>query len=265
MQKISNTIDAFFALDELANRRSGVHAQHPMAKLVVTLVFIVCVISTGRYDAAGLTVYFFYPALLIALGELPFGAVLKRTLPALPFVLFAGLSNIFFERQIAPVGIPYGVLSCAVLLEKALLTVSAVVILAATTPANELLDQMQRLRLPHIFTTTLMLCFRYLTLLASEARNMTRAYHLRAVKQSGIEMKHIGAFVGQLLLRSIDRAERVYGAMQCRGFDGTFPSSQKSKAMRSSWFFASVVSLLLISLRAFGVSTLLVSLGKLFV
>ena len=66
MQKISNTIDAFFALDELANLRSPVHRLHPMAKLAVTFVFIVCVISAGRYDAAGLTVFFFYPAVMIA-------------------------------------------------------------------------------------------------------------------------------------------------------------------------------------------------------
>ena len=265
MQKISNTLDAFFALDELANRRSGVHALHPMAKLMVALVFIVCVISSGRYDIAGLTVYFFYPALLIAIGELPIGAILKRTLPALPFVLFAGLSNILFERQIAPVGVSFGVLSCVVLLEKALLTVSAVVILAATTPANALLDQMQRLHLPRIFITTVMLCFRYLSLLASEARNMTRAYHLRAVKQNGLEMKHLGAFVGQLLLRSIDRAERVYGAMQCRGFDGTFPSSSHTKMEPSSWFFIIGASAVLVALRVFGVSNLLESLGRLFV
>ncbi|MEA4870148.1 MAG: cobalt ECF transporter T component CbiQ [Christensenella sp.] len=264
MQKISNTLDSFFALDELANRHSPVHALHPMAKLVVTLVFIVCVISSGRYDAAGLTIYFFYPALLIALGELPLGAIAKRAFPALPFVLFAGLSNILFERALAPAGVSYGVLSCAVLLEKALLTVSAVVILAATTPANALLGQMQRLRLPRIFTTTVMLCFRYLALLASEARNMTRAYHLRAVKQNGLEMEHLGAFIGQLLLRSIDRAERVYRAMQCRGFDGTFPETGREKADKKSRLFAIGISALLIFIRAVGVSTLLESLGRLF-
>ena len=66
----------------LANLRSPVHRLHPMAKLAVTFVFIICVISAGRYDAAGLSVYFFYPAVMIALGELPLWGVLRRTLPA---------------------------------------------------------------------------------------------------------------------------------------------------------------------------------------
>ena len=93
---------------------------------------------------------------------------------------------------------------------------------------------------------------------------MTRAYHLRAVKQNGLEMKHLGAFIGQLLLRSIDRAERVYAAMQCRGFDGTFPKANLANANHTSWIFALGVSALLVTLRIFGVSNLLVSLGRLF-
>ncbi len=264
MQKISKTIDAFFSLEELAKKRTPIHALHPMAKLIVTMVFIICVVSSGRYDVVGLTVYFFYPAVLIALSELPFRGIFFRTLPALPFVLFAGISNIVFERAIAPIGLSYGLLSCLVLLEKALLTVSALIMLAATTQSNALLSQLQRLHVPRIFTTTVMLCFRYLSLLASEAFHMTRAYHLRAVKQNGLEMKHLGSFIGQLLLRSIDRAERVYSAMQCRGFDGSFPVVKTQSADRKSVRYGVLVSLILIAMRVVGVSTVFESIGRLF-
>jgi len=263
MQKIVKTMDAFFSLEELAKKRTSVHALHPAAKLIVTLVFIVCVVSSGRYDVAGLTVYFFYPLVLIALGELPPIGILKRTLPALPFVLFAGVSNIIFERGISPSGLSYGLLSCLVLLEKALLTVSALVILSATTPSRALLAQLQRAHVPRIFTTTVMLCFRYLSLLAEEAGSMARAYHLRSVKQKGLEMKHVGAFVGQLLLRSIDRAERVYAAMQCRGFDGTFPAKKKMRMDQASIRYEILVSIALIAIRAIGFSAVVESIGKL--
>jgi len=256
MQKIAKTMDAFFSLEELAKKHTPVHALHPAAKLIVTLVFSICVISSGRCDVAGLTVYFFYPAILIALGELPPGGVLKRTLPALPFVLFAGISNILFERALAPVGVSYGVLSCLVLLEKALLTVSALVILTATTPFRALLAQLQKANVPRILTTTVMLCFRYLSLLAEEAGSMARAYHLRSVRQTGLEMKHVGTFIGQLLLRSMDRAERVYAAMQCRGFDGTFPAIQSAPPGGGVWYTL-LVSLLLIATRIIGFATVI--------
>ena len=261
MQKISQRMDAFFSLAELAKKNTPVHRLHPMAKLLVTLVFLVCVISSNRYDVGGLTIYFFYPAVLLALGELPFGGIARRIFPALPFVLFAGISNIIFEPALAPIGVSYGLLSFVVLLEKAVLTVGALVILTATTPSNRLLAQLQRLHVPRIFTTTVMLCFRYLSLLAGEASDMTRAYHLRSVKQNGLEMRHVGSFVGQLLLRSIDRAERVYAAMQCRGFDGTFPAAEAHKMERASICYTVFVPLALILLRVIGFSNVLMWIG----
>lgn len=135
-----------------------------------------------------------------------------------------------------------------------MLTVGALVILTATAPSNRLHAQLQRLRMLRIFTTAVMLCFRYLSLLAGEASDMTRACHLRSVKQTGLELRHVGSFIGQLLLRSIDRAERVYAAMQCRGFDGTFPAAEAHMMERVSMRYSILVSLALILLRMIGFS-----------
>jgi len=261
MQKISQRMYTFFSLTELAKKNTPVHKLHAMAKLLVTVVFLVCVISAGRYDVGGLTIYFFYPLVLLALSELPFGGIVRRILPALPFVLFAGISNIIFETELSEIGVSFGFLSFAVLLEKAVLSVGALVILTATTPSNQLLSQLQRLHVPRILTTTIMLCFRYLSLLTGEAYNMSSAYHLRSIKQNGLDMRHVGSFVGQLLLRSIDRAERVYAAMLCRGFDGTFTTSETHRMEKTSICYTILVSLALIVLRTVGFSNVLMWIG----
>ena len=52
---------------------------------------------------------------------------------------------------------------------------------------------------------------------------MTQAYSLRAPKQKGIHFKVWGSLSGQLLLRSIDRANEVYESMVLRGYHGEFP------------------------------------------
>lgn len=39
-------------------------------------------------------------------------------------------------------------------------------------------------------------------------------------------MKDMGIFVGQLLLKSFDRAESIYVAMKCRGYDGNLSVCQ---------------------------------------
>lgn len=256
MRRIHDTITEFFALDELAQGQTAIHRLPPLSKFAVTLVYIVCVVSSPRYDFAGLAIYCFYPAVLIPLSELPFRAVLRRALPALPFVAFAGISNLIFERALSPLGVSYGVLSFATLLCKTLLCVSALVLLAATTPANALFHAMVRLHLPRVLVTTLMLCFRYLSLLANEAERMTRAYHLRALKQNGVEFKHLGSFIGQLLLRSLERAERVYAAMKCRGFDGSFPVSATA-TVHGGVLYALGMSAALIAIRLVGFTALL--------
>ena len=51
---------------------------------------------------------------------------------------------------------------------------------------------------------------------------MTDAYHLRAPGQKGIHHSAWGSFLGQLLLRSMDRAEELYASMLLRGYRGEF-------------------------------------------
>jgi len=52
---------------------------------------------------------------------------------------------------------------------------------------------------------------------------MLRAYMLRSPLQNenGIHIKDWGAFAGQLVLRTFDRAQRVYQAMCVRGLPGS--------------------------------------------
>ncbi|MBR1846023.1 MAG: cobalt ECF transporter T component CbiQ, partial [Oscillospiraceae bacterium] len=58
--------------------------------------------------------------------------------------------------------------------------------------------------------------------LTEELAVMTDAYHLRAPGQRGIHRSAWGSFLGQLLLRSMDRAEELYASMRLRGYHGAF-------------------------------------------
>lgn len=51
---------------------------------------------------------------------------------------------------------------------------------------------------------------------------MGESYALRAPGQRGIHFSAWGSFLGQLFLRSFDRANELYQSMQLRGFDGQF-------------------------------------------
>ena len=56
---------------------------------------------------------------------------------------------------------------------------------------------------------------------------MTQAYSLRAPGQKGIHYSAWGSFLGQLLLRSMDRAEELYSSMLLRGYHGEFYYAQE--------------------------------------
>ena len=51
---------------------------------------------------------------------------------------------------------------------------------------------------------------------------MSDAYHLRAPGQKGIHISAWGSFLGQALLRSMDRAQELYSSMLLRGYEGEF-------------------------------------------
>lgn len=57
---------------------------------------------------------------------------------------------------------------------------------------------------------------------AGRDAEVVQAYELRAPGQKGIHFKVWGSLMGQMLLRSMDRAEVIYESMCLRGFDGVF-------------------------------------------
>jgi cobalt/nickel transport system permease protein len=74
--------------------------------------------------------------------------------------------------------------------------------------------------------------YRYLAVLTGEAARMSRARTARSAARPGLRSggsigwraSVTGHMVGSLFLRSYERSERIYGAMQARGFDGELRS-----------------------------------------
>ena len=83
--------------------------------------------------------------------------------------------------------------------------------------------------------------YRYLAVLSSEATRMNRARAARSADRDGRGGGSLrwratvtGHLVGSLFLRSYERSERIYGAMQARGFDGELRYLPGSPVARTS-------------------------------
>ncbi len=265
MSNLTTSLNKIRSLEELSEGVTVVHRLHPMTKMITTIVFLVVVISFDKYDISGLIPLFIYPTLLMALGEIPYKSVLSRLLIALPFSFFAGLSNPFFDRDLAfflfGIHISWGMLSFLSILIKTILTVTAVLILIATTPMDKLARQLIQIKVPKIFVMQIMLTYRYIGLLITEASNMMTAYHLRSSRQRGIRLEHVGTFMGQLLLRSFDRAEKVYVAMKLRGFNGEYHFALSEKMRLGDYLYGILLCAAFLAMRWVNLS---VFIGSLF-
>ena len=226
MNRLQKALLEMSELDRLTAMDSPVHRLSPLAKLLVTIVYIVVTVSFGKYDLSGLVVMVLYPVLAFSLSGIPVSTCFYKLRIAIPLVIFVGLFNPLFDKapllHIGNVAVSGGVVSMLTLVLKGIFSLMASFILVATTPIDRICAALRKLHVPSMLVTLLLLTFRYAGVMMQEAAVMSDAYRLRAPGQKGVHISAWGSFTGQLLLRSMDRAERLYASMQLRGFRGEF-------------------------------------------
>jgi cobalt/nickel transport system permease protein len=253
MSSIHKSMQQMTALEDITNKNTIIHRAAPSVKLIITVLFILSVVSFSPSEIGGLLIFACVPAFLIIIAEVPFRPLAMRCLIALPFAFFAGLSNLIISRDIiffiGQFGVTEGMISFLSLMLKTILTVMSVLLLMATTSMNDLIYALINLHIPSVLTIQIMMTYRYLSLLLEEASLMYHAYLLRAPKAKGIKMSDMGSFLGQLILRSFDRAERIYHAMQCRGFEGKIIFTKGERIRISGWLTIILAGALFLILR----------------
>jgi cobalt/nickel transport system permease protein len=216
-------------LDELARLDSPVHRLDARAQAVTTMGFILVVMSYSRYEVSGLMPLFLYPIALIAAGKLPVGVLARKLVVAAPFALFVGIFNPLLDRHVvAMVGsfpVSGGWLSFASIMIRFILTVSAALILVSCTGIHRLCAGLERLGMPRVFAVQLLFLYRYFFVIGDEGLRMRRSVEIRSAGNAvGVTVyRHL---IGTLLLRAMDRAQRIYRAMVARGFDGEIRAIQ---------------------------------------
>jgi cobalt/nickel transport system permease protein len=94
--------------------------------------------------------------------------------------------------------------------------------LVSTTPFDRLLAALSSLGMPRLFTALLAFVFRYLSVLFDELARMRTAQRARTfgTRPAGAGWKNAVQLVGMLMIRALNRAERIHGAMCARGWNG---------------------------------------------
>ncbi len=230
MSRIDAALRDIRSLEALAARRTALSVLDPRAKILATLGFIVAVVSFDRYVIAALLPFAVFVLVQAGLGEIPLRIIARKVLLASPLALMIGLFNPLLDP--APVmtllGQPIGGgwVSLASLLIRFGLTAGAALVLLASTGFQPVCVGLSRLGVPHVFTTQLLFLHRYALLLAAQAGRMSLARELRAGHGAALPLAVYASLLGHLLLRAMERAQRIHQAMISRGFDGELRASQ---------------------------------------
>lgn len=99
-----------------------------------------------------------------------------------------------------------------------------------------------RLGVPHKLVHLFLFTVRYVGLVQAEAGRLVEAMRARGfvARSNWHTWRTLGNFAGLVLVRSLDRAERVQEAMRCRGFAGRFPLTADLAFARQDLGFAAI-------------------------
>ena len=266
MNRLNSAISQIEQINSLNQRDQWINRIHPLVKLALTIIYIVITVSFDRYDISSLVVMALYLWFVFTFRELSFKDALYRIRLVIPVVCLVGIFNPIFDREpyaiIGGVFISSGAISMITLSIKGLFALLAAYLLIVTTSIDDICYSLRLIHVPKGIVTVILLIYRYLFMLIKEVEKVTIAYKLRAPMQKGIHISAWGSLVGQILLRSMDRAEIIYDAMSLRGYKGEFVSSINKKMGLADLIYLAVWIVVLLAIRNTNIVGLV---GELFI
>lgn len=122
---------------------------------------------------------------------------------------------------------------------KANTIIAAVLGLIGSMEPADMAHALQRLRVPAPLTLLTAFMIRYIEVMHREYHRLRHAMLIRGFTlRFGLhELRSMAYLFGMLIVRSIDRSERIADAMKCRGFLGVFPAPSGMRYGRADAVF----------------------------
>ena len=203
-------------LDRFGRGQSMCHRWPPLAKLFAAVAMILaatCVpITQGPLVGIVACVIFFAHTL----ARIPLAYVARRMMFFWPSLFLMAISLPLSQAGQA------GWLLFVTILVRGTLSFSTALWLVNVMPFDQLLVTLRRLRVPDVLLAILSLMYRFLFVLWNELDRMRTARSARLFRKPSLwsNWRSAAHLVGRLLIRALDRADRIHGAMLARGWDG---------------------------------------------
>ena len=216
------------------------HRAAPQVKIVSALFMLFAMVATPREAFWAFAVYAIVLISLVALSRIPIRFLLSRMIVLVPFAVLAVLFPLVGPPPtVEVVGLQLseaGLWDMWNLLVKAGLGLVTAIVLGATTEVADLLRGMSALRVPGLVTSILGFMVRYVDVIIGDLSKMrlalaSRGHQIRGVRDWG----PYGRASGTLFIRTYERGERIYLAMESRGYSGEMPESARVPASTGEW------------------------------
>jgi cobalt/nickel transport system permease protein len=241
---IFNFLEETIVSESYARRKGVLQSLDPRVKLISIIALIVAV--TMVTDWRLMLLVYLLTLVFAYVSKIGLGFFIKRVWLFIP--IFTGIIalpmifNIFFPGdslvtlitfgpgiKLGPLSLPetlaitrQGTMGAIAFTLRVATCVSAAVLLFLTTPRDVLFKSLRSVGVPKVYVLTLDMCYRYIFLLTDLVKAFYTSKKSRTIKSLPMleEQKWVGGRIGFTLVKSLDMAEKVHGAMVSRGFNG---------------------------------------------
>jgi cobalt/nickel transport system permease protein len=216
----------------------------PRVRVVMACVFAITTVALSTIPA--LIAALATAISLLMMSRLPIRRTLKRMAMMDSFIIFM-LVLLPFAMPGEPMFSVFDFPASWQGLWKAIeiaLTANAVIltlmVLVGTMEPVTLGHALHKLRCPEVLVHLLMFTIRYIEVLREEYLRLRGAMKIRGFRPgtNWHTYRSFGYLVGMMLVRAIERSERILGAMKCRGFSGQLILLQEFRMTRRDHRFA---------------------------
>jgi cobalt/nickel transport system permease protein len=229
-------------------------ALDPRMRIVMACVFAIVTVALSSLVA--LSCALALSVTLLLLSRLPIHRTLKRMAMMDSFIIFMLVLLPFSmpgDAMFTLFGFPaswQGLWKAVEIALTANAVILALMVLVGTMEPVTLGHALHRLRCPEVLVHLLMFTIRYIEVLREEYLRLRGAMKMRGFRPgtNWHTYRSFGYLVGMMLVRAIERSERILGAMKCRGFSGRLFLLQDYALTRRDYVFATTLALFCLGL-----------------
>ncbi len=217
---------------QLKHQTSLIDRFDARVRIVLIALFACVVVLPNSLLVAGIGLLI--GLLLVVLARLNMKRIFRRVLAMDMFMIFLIIMLPFTTPIKVPADILFelfglqasrqGLLHAVLIAVKANAVVLALLAVVGTMSATQFGHSLARIGVSEKLVHLLLFTVRYLDVIGQEYKRMRRAMQARAfvLRVDKHTWRSIGYLIGMLLIRAMERSERIMNAMKCRGYHGQF-------------------------------------------